>query len=478
MKFLKRVLFSLLVLLLPLTSVSSQTKNDSSTIKILQERIDQLNREKQELNLRHIEENFDTKLQAQKEEFIIRIDNIDSKINTYLGIGGFLILIISIVGLRTIGKWIKQTIENQTKNKIEDLEKVFNERAEALIEKKLAKLTKDVSEIEEFTSDLKALSNQLKNKNMIIDETLTEESAKILKVKLESINQDFHFSYEDWLYKGMAEHGLSKYREAIKSFNKAIEKNQDMPEAYSRKGLAYYKLEEYENALECFEKALGIDSNYAFAHNAKGLVYFQLRKYDEAIKCHNKAIELDPSDKWPFENRGYAFLHQKKYEEAIKDFNEALKRDEKFLNAYRDRALAYEMLNKYDKAENDIEAAIEINPKSIKSHEILSKIQIIKGDYENALNTIKRAYSLLLPNSEEPLILCYLDLVIKRILDIELKDKEKQFERIVEHMDSLPRYFEVAILSIGYWLKESNLNKEKKGFIREKTEMLKKLKVR
>jgi len=475
MKFLNFVLFGLLILCLPFSLMLGQTKDDSLKIKTLQERIDQLNREKQELNLKRLEENLDIKLQTQKEELILRTDNIDSRINSYLGIGGFLILIISIVGLRTIGKWVKQTIENQARNKVEELEKTFDERAKALIDKKLEELTKGILEIEEFTNDLKAIRNQLKTKNIIIDETLNEETVKILREKLEGIKQDSRYFYEDWLYKGVAEHGVGKYREAIKSFNKAIEKKKGMPEAYSRKGLAYYKLEEYDNALECLAKALEIDPDYAFAHNAKGLVYLQLGDYDEAIKCHTKAIELDHSAKWPFENRGYAYLHRREYDKAIKDFNEALKKDNKFLNAYRDRGLAYEMLKQYDKAEEDLKEAIKINPRSIKSFEILSKIQIAKQEYKVALETIRNANELL-TDGEERVILYYLNCIVRKILKDESANAEEKFKRVVSKTNSLPRYFVITMGSIENWLKESSLeDQETKRFVAEKTNILKKI---
>lgn len=473
MKVLNFVLFGLLILCLPNGLMFGQTQVDSLKIKTLQERIDQLNREKQELDLKRIEENLNIKLQAQKDEIILKTDNIDSRINNYLGIGGFLILIISIVGFRTIEKWVKQTIENQARNKVEELEKTFDERAKSLIDKKLEELTKGILEIEEFTSDLKAISSQLKDKNIIIDETLNEETVKTLREKLEEIKRDSRSSYEDWLYKGVAEHGVGKYREAIKSFNKAIEKKKRMPEAYSRKGLAYYKLEEYDNALECFANALEIDPNYAFAHNAKGLVYFQLGDYDEAIKCHTKAIELDHSDKWPFENRGYAYLHRGEYDKAIKDFSEALKKDNRFLNAYRDRGLAYEMLKQYDKAEKDLLLAIEIDPRSIKSLEILAGIQITKQDYKAALETIEKAYKLS-ADGEGRVILYYLDCIIKITLG-KLTNEEEKFRSVVHKINSLPRYFVITISSIEDWLKVSSLNQGTVEFVTEKTDILKKI---
>lgn len=474
MKFLNLVLFSLLILCLFHSLILGQTKDDSIKIKILQEQIEQLNRERHELNLKRLEEKLDIKLQAQKDELILLTDNIDNRINIYLGIGGFFILIISIVGFRTIEKWVKQTIENQTRKKVKELEKSFDEGAKTLIDKKLEELTKGILEIEEFTNDFKAISKQIKNKNIIIDETLNEETVKILREKLEEIRQDSHYSYEDWLYKGVAEHGVGRYREAIKSFSKAIDKKNQMPEAYSRKGLAYYKLEEYDNALECFAKALEINPNYAFAHNAKGLAYLQLRDYDESIKCHTKAIELDHSDKWPFENRGYAYLHIREYDKAIKDFEEALMKDNRFLNAYRDRGLAYEMLRQYDKAKQDLIEAIKINPKSIKSFEILSRIQIGKQEYQEALETITKAKDLI-TEEEGGVILYYLDCIVKRILKIELTNEDEKFERALYRTNYLPRYFVITIDSIDNWLKDSSLDIETKKFVNEKTNILKNL---
>ena len=56
-----------------------------------------------------------------------------------------------------------------------------------------------------------------------------------------------------------------------------------------------FDLSKIKESIEFYNKAIHIDSNYALAFSKKGWSLIFLDKYNEAIECINKAIELDPA---------------------------------------------------------------------------------------------------------------------------------------------------------------------------------------
>ena len=58
-------------------------------------------------------------------------------------------------------------------------------------------------------------------------------------------------------------------KEAIESFNKALELDSKLVEAHSNKGKSCLLLKNYSLAIECFDKALDLNDNYSEAYDGK-----------------------------------------------------------------------------------------------------------------------------------------------------------------------------------------------------------------
>ena len=65
--------------------------------------------------------------------------------------------------------------------------------------------------------------------------------------------------------------------EAIASYNRALELNPDLAEAWISKGIALYRLGKFEEAIVCFEKAIELEPNNERAHlwRGKAITYQQ-----------------------------------------------------------------------------------------------------------------------------------------------------------------------------------------------------------
>ena len=79
-----------------------------------------------------------------------------------------------------------------------------------------------------------------------------------------------------WVNKGFALIRQSKYDEAIKAFDKAIELNPQYADAWSNKGVALYDQGKFDEAIKAFDEAIKLNPQDPIARYAKGLVLQKL----------------------------------------------------------------------------------------------------------------------------------------------------------------------------------------------------------
>ena len=86
--------------------------------------------------------------------------------------------------------------------------------------------------------------------------------------------------YKSW--NKLAERILEEeYRQAITSYDKAIELNPNNKDSWYNRGLALSKVGRYDGAIQSFDKVIDIDANNTDALNAKGLA---LERLDKCLK--------------------------------------------------------------------------------------------------------------------------------------------------------------------------------------------------
>jgi len=91
-----------------------------------------------------------------------------------------------------------------------------------------------------------------------------------------------------------------------------------------QKGAEMLNISRYEEALVSFDRALIIDSMSVDALNGKGLVLNQLGKYEEAITWFDKTLEINPHFVDAMYNKADALGELGKYEEAVEWTDKAL----------------------------------------------------------------------------------------------------------------------------------------------------------
>jgi tetratricopeptide (TPR) repeat protein len=93
---------------------------------------------------------------------------------------------------------------------------------------------------------------------------------------------------------GITELLLERYKEARKSFEKAIRADRDYPDAYNNLGVIFYKGKKYGTAIKDYEKAISRDGNSASFFSNLGAAYFAKRDFEAGMKAYQHAMELDP----------------------------------------------------------------------------------------------------------------------------------------------------------------------------------------
>ena len=226
---------------------------------------------------------------------------------------------------------------------------------------------------------IETIKKEVHKIDLILKDKKDETDLKIRSngaIDYESINHLIEMLYLKVLKnKGYLLVNSTKYKEAIKLYDKAINLNSRDAETWYEKGVAFYNLKKYEEAIKCFNKAVEINPKDAEVWDIKGNALASLEKYEESIKCYDKAIEINPEYAKKV-SREYAMIcyvegtvlvSLKKYEEAINYFSKAIKVNPEYSEALSIKGTTLAYLGKYQEAIGYLNKAIEINPEDAKT---------------------------------------------------------------------------------------------------------------
>lgn len=96
-----------------------------------------------------------------------------------------------------------------------------------------------------------------------------------------------------WNVLGRAQLVLGKRREAIASFEKAVELNPQSSYARNNLGLALIYDKRYEEAVDSLEQAVELEPVEGYMWNNLGMAYEQLNRLDDARDAYDKAVAMD-----------------------------------------------------------------------------------------------------------------------------------------------------------------------------------------
>jgi tetratricopeptide (TPR) repeat protein len=93
---------------------------------------------------------------------------------------------------------------------------------------------------------------------------------------------------------GVCQLMMQRYKDAKKSFEKAIHADRKDAIAYNNLGVVYYSVHNYNAAIKHYDKAISFDHDTASYYSNLGAAYFAKKQFDKAVQNYTRAVEIDP----------------------------------------------------------------------------------------------------------------------------------------------------------------------------------------
>ena len=161
------------------------------------------------------------------------------------------------------------------------------------------------------------------------------------------------------------------FKEAHKSFNKAISLAPEYANAYDGLGITYDLEGRHKEAVKMYKKAISINPGIAKFYNNLGFSLYLQGDFTKAIEAFQKALHIDPDNKKFFNNLGYAYGMKGEYETAWQVF----KKGGDIATAYNNMGFVYQMNGDLERAEEMYEKALEVKPNFMKAYNNLKEIR-------------------------------------------------------------------------------------------------------
>lgn len=213
-----------------------------------------------------------------------------------------------------------------------------------------------------------------------------------------------------------------KYQDAIKEFDKAIELNHSLYEAWWLRGKTLSKLERYYDAYESFCKAskiVGLEHEDYYdiwlditeaTENFAGQIYnLALKTYregntQEALRLCNNILNFSYLSENIYSNaycfRGYLYDELGDYLKAIEDYTEAICLNPNIEAYYRGRAISHNKVGDTQGAIEDFSQALQINPNDAEVYFKRALCYRIVDNYQMSVEDFTQAIALE-PNDAE-----------------------------------------------------------------------------
>lgn len=198
------------------------------------------------------------------------------------------------------------------------------------------------------------------------------------------VNQKFGDQFWLLICLGEVYFHQSKIKEAIVSFEKAINIDNKNLWCWHLLGKSYQAINEYQQALACFNQVVEIDSNNALGYLGLAELEKEQGNKSEAQVYWRKAIEYQPHNKWSYISLGYSYLEDKKIEQAEDIFNQALSLFGEDFDVIFAAAHAYLSKRDWHKSAQMLEQALAICPNNEEVKVRLLELYCYSGDLNKA----------------------------------------------------------------------------------------------
>jgi tetratricopeptide (TPR) repeat protein len=158
----------------------------------------------------------------------------------------------------------------------------------------------------------------------------------------------------------------SRYADALKYYEKAIDQDPQDKEAYNNHGCVLIELDDDARnllqAVEDLSTAIAVDPRYDLAYYNRARARIQGGETAAAIADLTQAIEINPKFAQAYSERGLIHLNSERplVAESIEDFTLAIKANPTLAVAYYNRGIAYREIKRLDLAVADLRVSLAL----------------------------------------------------------------------------------------------------------------------
>lgn len=189
---------------------------------------------------------------------------------------------------------------------------------------------------------------------------------------------------------GMCYLNIDNFNEALLYFEKAIEKDERLNDAYVNynMGECHRRSGRYSKSLEFYISSINHNNEniLSYAYDSMGISYLNLRYYDKSVESFKKA---NPT-KWTFQNLGKAFFGLEDYESALKEFDKVIEKDAGYKWGYQERGKTHEKLGNEQLAIKDFDKVIEIDANYKWAYHERGKVYLKLNEHALALESFEK----------------------------------------------------------------------------------------
>ncbi|HPJ82539.1 MAG: tetratricopeptide repeat protein [Bacteroidales bacterium] len=240
------------------------------------------------------------------------------------------------------------------------------------------------------------------------------------KAQAQYDKQQFFYRGQHLLFEG-------RYQQAIDNFNKLIQLDPNLHEAYFFRGIGKYNLGDFLGARADFDKALSIHPIFTLAYHYRAITNSRLGDYENALADLQEAIDLRPGYNGLYFSRGVTYLLSQQFKLAEEDFNRFIRHEPRVSEAYLNRGACYLYLKDTVKALRDYDTAVLLNKFDPEGYIRRSRVYAMQENYTAALADLDQALSLDPDNS-----FAYFNRALIRFNQNDLTGALQDLERVLE----------------------------------------------
>jgi len=172
---------------------------------------------------------------------------------------------------------------------------------------------------------------------------------------------------ESGLIPGDALYRDHKYQEALQEYQRVLEAQPELYQAYVQIGLCYYQLDDMDNALAFFQKALEKMPASPDILTNLAAIYLQRGDLEQGVQYIKQLDEKSITDPSLYYNIGVLFFKEGHIDLAIEYLQKCVSVDGEYLEGYYQLGLAFLNKGNGDEAKKCLQKVIELAPGSEKA---------------------------------------------------------------------------------------------------------------